>query len=94
MGELDVAVKTIHRQHVNPHLTPEQALQVMQKVALCFLAAVAHNFGTACCKSGRAFNAVCMYVCCSACLCFALRKSEAIAIHTTAGAQDSGNAAL
>lgn len=31
MGQLDVAVKTIHRQHVNPQLTSHQALQVMQK---------------------------------------------------------------
>ncbi|DBB12705.1 TPA: hypothetical protein ACH3X3_005482 [Trebouxia sp. C0006] len=31
MGQLDVAVKTIHRQHVNPQLTSHQALRIMQK---------------------------------------------------------------
>ncbi len=34
MGQLDVAVKTIHRQHVNPQLTSHQALRIMQKVNL------------------------------------------------------------
>lgn len=43
MCELDVAVKTIPRQHVNPHLTPEQALQAMQKVTGCCFAAVVNN---------------------------------------------------
>ena len=32
MGDLDVAVKTIQKQHVNPQLTSQQALQVMQQV--------------------------------------------------------------
>ena len=32
MGELDVAVKTIRREHVNPHLTAQQALQAIAKV--------------------------------------------------------------
>ena len=32
MGELDVAVKMIQKQHVNPQLTPQQALLVMQQV--------------------------------------------------------------
>ena len=32
MGSLDVAIKTINRQHVNPQLTSQQALQVMQQV--------------------------------------------------------------
>ncbi|KAL3150425.1 hypothetical protein ABBQ32_000261 [Trebouxia sp. C0010 RCD-2024] len=31
MGKLDVAVKTIHREHVNPHLTARQALQDIAK---------------------------------------------------------------
>ncbi|DBA93955.1 TPA: ubiquitin-protein ligase E3 Brl2 [Trebouxia sp. C0004] len=31
MGELDVAVKMIQKQHVDPQLTPQQALQVMQQ---------------------------------------------------------------
>ena len=43
MGELDVAVKTIHREHVNEHLTPEEALQVMRTVQGLFFAAVAHS---------------------------------------------------
>lgn len=33
--ELEVAVKTIHRQYVNPHLTPQQALQVIGQVTGC-----------------------------------------------------------
>ena len=32
MGELDVAVKMIQKQHVNPQLTPQHALRVMQQV--------------------------------------------------------------
>ena len=40
MGELDVAVKMIQKQHVNPQLTPHQALQVMQQVTTCCFAAV------------------------------------------------------
>jgi hypothetical protein len=40
MGELDVAVKMIQKQHVNPQLTPQQALQVMQQVTSCCFAAV------------------------------------------------------
>ena len=32
MGNLEVAVKTIQKQHVNPQLTSQQALQVMQQV--------------------------------------------------------------
>ncbi|KAL3138988.1 hypothetical protein ABBQ32_005793 [Trebouxia sp. C0010 RCD-2024] len=31
MGDVDVAVKTIHRQHVSPHLTAQQALQAIAK---------------------------------------------------------------
>ena len=31
-GQLDVAVKTIHREHVNPHLTAHQALEAIAKV--------------------------------------------------------------
>lgn len=34
MGSLDVAIKTINRQHVNPQLTSQQALQVMQQVTI------------------------------------------------------------
>ena len=38
MGELEVAVKTIHRQYVNPQLTPQQALDVIGQVTswICF----------------------------------------------------------
>ena len=38
MGNLDVAVKTIHRQIVTPHLTAEEALQVIRGVNSRFLA--------------------------------------------------------
>ena len=34
LGELEVAVKTIHRQYVNPHLSPQQAVQVIAKVTM------------------------------------------------------------
>jgi len=43
MGQLDVAVKTIHRQHVNPQLTSHQALQVMQKVNLTVAVLLLHD---------------------------------------------------
>ena len=32
MDNRDVAVKTIHKQIVTPHLTPEESLQVIKKV--------------------------------------------------------------
>ena len=32
MGELDVAVKMIQKQHVNPQISPQHALRVMQQV--------------------------------------------------------------
>ena len=38
MGNLDVAVKTIHTQHVNPHLTAQQAVRIIQKVTGCICA--------------------------------------------------------
>lgn len=40
MGVLDVAVKTINRQHINPELNIAHALRVMQKVCRKTFAAV------------------------------------------------------
>ena len=41
LGELDVAVKTIQDKYVNPHLTPLEALEVIEKVSIhCLAAAV------------------------------------------------------
>ena len=60
MGNMDVAVKTIHRQHVNPHFTAKEALQVIKWVHSCSLAAVVRHAGQPLLDRGPALDGNCV----------------------------------
>lgn len=84
MGNLDVAVKTIHKQHVNPHLTAQQAEKIIGKVtscSFCCLAIADDEHPHSCVMQ---LQRLC-YVCCSALHCKSLK------LYAVAGAQDLGN---
>ena len=78
MGKLDVAVKTIDREIVTPHLTHEEALRVIRRVRISLQAPVHKSSMQASCKLGTSFDVICTTS--AALLCFSLEGPQA-ALH-------------